>query len=127
MDYHILLKSLNFACRRENIISNRYPDLYNQILNYTKDSVSFKQKVYNYIHSIDSIPICKACKNKVGFFNNTYSIYCSNRCKNSDQDFIDKASILREKSMLVKHGVKYTFDMVSTKDKIKNTRSNKSK
>ncbi len=121
MDYHILLKSLNFACRRENIISKRYPDLYNQIINYTKDSVPFKQKVYNYLHNIDCIPICKSCKNKVGFFNNTYSTYCSNKCKNSDQDFIDKSSTLREKSMLSKYGVKYTFDMASTKDKIKNT------
>lgn len=125
MDYHILLKSLNFACRRENIILKRYPDLYTEIVNYTKDSVSFKQKVYNYIHNIESIPICKSCNNKVGFFNNTYSIYCSNKCKNSDQDFIDKSSMLREKSMISKYGVKYTFNMDSTKDKIRKTLKDK--
>ena len=90
MHYHILLKSLNFACKRENIISVRYPELYQYILDYNDCEMPFKQRVFNVINGIVDIPLCFRCNKPVNFFNNRYSIYCSNSCKNSDPDFMMK-------------------------------------
>ena len=123
MNYHILLSTLNFANRRENLLSIKYPDLYLDILNFNKshDDIKFKQKVFNYMNNIIEIPKCKRCSSKVNFFNNKYSIYCSNVCKNGDDDFIKKSSISRNNSMMYKYGTNYTFNVCSIKEKINTT------
>ena len=118
MDYHILLSTLNFANRRENILSKKHPDLYLDILNFNKlcVDITFNQKVFNYIHNI-----CKCCGLNVNFYNNSYSTYCSNICKNKDVEFIKKSSISRDITMLSRYGTKYTFNIDSIKEKINNT------
>jgi endogenous inhibitor of DNA gyrase (YacG/DUF329 family) len=122
-DCQILLKSLTFASRRENVLSLRYPNLYNEILdfNISNIDITFKQKVFNYMNNITEIPKCKICNKNVNFYNNIYSIYCSNKCQNSDTYLIEKSNVKRLETMQSKYGVNYTFDMQSTKDKIKKT------
>lgn len=122
-DYQTLLRSLNYQSYRENVLSVKYTDLYNEILNFNKshEGISFRQKVFNYMNNIIEIPKCKICNKNVNFYNNVYSIYCSNKCQNSDADLIKKSSAKRLDTMQSKYGVNYTFDMQSTKDKIKKT------
>src|SRR5574343_1785838 len=122
-DYQTLLRSLNYQSYRENVLSVKYTDLYNEILNFNKnhEGISFRQKVFNYMNNIIEIPKCKICDKNVNFYNNAYSIYCSNKCQNSDVDLIKKSNGKRLKTMQSKYDVNYTFDMQSTKDKIKKT------
>lgn len=120
-DYQILLQSLTFASRRENAISLKYPILYKEILEYNTSKIPFKQRVFNYINNIKEIPKCIICGNNVNFFNKTYSTYCSNKCQNSDINIINRSNLKRVKTLQSRYGVNSTFDMQSTKDKIKKT------
>ena len=120
-DYQILLQSLTFASRRENVLSIKYRDLYEKILEFNIDNIPFKQKVFNYINNIKEIPKCIICNKNVNFHNKSYSTYCSNKCQNSDINIISKSNSERIKTLQDKYGVKSTFEMQSTKDKIKKT------
>ena len=96
----------------------KHNSLYNNIIQFNRENdITFVNKVYNYYHKIDKIPSCKICDNPVKFHNKSYSIYCSNRCKNSDPEF--KAT--REDSMLKKYGVKSLIGSKECREKIKKT------
>ena len=84
---------------KESFVKKNYSDLYQEIIDYTShfESMSFKNKIWHYIHKFKEIPTCKKCGTKLKFkksINEGYGIYCSLNCTNSDIDHINKINII---------------------------------
>lgn len=93
----------------EKYVKNNYPEIYNEIIlfcNEKLNNISFKQKVYHYVHNIKDIVICENpnCDKPVKFKNSTigYHSHCSIKCISSDP-MIKK---LKEDKSLKKFGTK---------------------
>lgn len=114
---------------KEEHIKKNFPLLYENILLYNKDnfnSVSWKQKLYNFINEIKHPVICRnatdnttGCRNNVKFHPNPsrYFDYCSNRCAQLSKDIIEK----KKKTTLKNNGVEYPSQSKEVKEKIKKT------
>lgn len=73
----------------ESSLSKVYPELVNSINECIKFNSSFPEKVYFYLHSLSSRPLCKHCNyNPVPFdtFTKGYHEYCSVKCSSNSTD-----------------------------------------
>lgn len=94
--------------------------LYNNIIHFNRNfpkETLFKIKVYNYYNNIEYPIVCKCCNNNVKFFNGNYSIYCSNKCSNSDKDLLNK----RNETMMDRYGKLSMISDSKVREKINNT------
>jgi len=81
LDAHI-----NTHRRSEKYIKTHFPDIYTEIVSFTKfpENFKFAQKLYHYLNNDCELRlgICCECGKRCGFINSItgYRIYCSNRC-----------------------------------------------
>lgn len=83
---------------KESFLKKNHNDLYYEILNYTShfESISFKIKIWHYIHKVKEVPVCKKCGVQLKFkrsITEGYGIYCSLLCTNSDINHINNVKI----------------------------------
>jgi len=103
----------------ESYFRKNHPDLSNEIDRLILFDVSFNCKLYMAYYNIFILPTCIICGKPVVFrkFSNGFSKYCSNTCIGNDVNIINK----KEDTMLLNHGVKYTYQSKCLMDKIKKT------
>ncbi len=69
---------------KEVYLIRNYLDFYNEVIKYSKDnSLPLSQRCYNFINSIQDLPICEVCNKKPVSFYSTgvgYKQYCSKKC-----------------------------------------------
>jgi len=144
-----LNKIYNFG-KPSKLICKKYENEYVYLLDNTKFldaqitnnyKIKIVQRLYHLINSIKDIPTCKYCENLVEFNSyRTYRIYCCNKCKVSDADYIKRSEkgkltkLIRygderynnnkksKKTCLEKYGVEYTFQNEEIKKKGKQTK-----
>lgn len=106
---------------RESYVKNNFPELYENVNNYSYDkNLLFQQKLYNYLYEIKSPVKCRFCKNEnVKFikFYSGYLTYCSVKCSKND-DVIRKKTI---NTNLIKYGVDNVSKNKDIQQKIVNT------
>ena len=108
----------------EKYISRHHPDEHQKIISFCInlgiEDVSFPEKLYHYLHNLNSRVVCKNCgSEKIKYFGlkNGYSDYCSSKCSNSSPEVQDK----KEKKYLEKYGVKNPSHSEEVKKKIEKT------
>ena len=125
---------------RESYFYKNHNTVYNEIINYTKIDLPFKQKIWHWVYEHTFIPSCK-CGKLTNFnknWTNGYKKYCSSKCAQSSKDTknkrkqtnikkygVDNVSKLnenklkQEKTNLEKYGVKSTFQNKKVREKWK--------
>ena len=105
----------------EKYIKRNYPEIYIEVINYCDeklDDISFKEKVYHYVHDIKDKMFCKHpdCNNETKYHNSTlgYYEYCSIRCISSDPN-IKK---IKEDKSYEKYGTKAPGMNLDVKEKM---------
>jgi len=90
-------------CNKEYILKKIDSLLYEKVINFNVNDISWNQKVYNYVNEIREIPKC-LCGNCLKFlsFKAGYRKYCSCRCATNSDEF--KAR--KENTLLERYGVK---------------------
>lgn len=90
------------------------------------------ESIYRLVNNIETIPICKCCGKKLkyhGFKENSYGVWCSNKCQLSDIDFIikresnytDEDKIRRKEKMKKTCLERYGDEYYNNKEKVKET------
>ena len=106
----------------ERYIKKNYSDIYDDIINYSNIynliELSFKEKVYHYVHDIkERIIKCinPNCNNNVEFKNSNigYHKYCSNICVGSDPKIIEQ----KERKSFEKFGTRTPAESDEIKQK----------
>ena len=97
---------------RENHIKNKFPEVYNDIINYNGNG--WMEMLYNYINNIIENPKCEICNKILHLkkYNTGYANHCSTSCLNKSETH----KIKIKKTWLKKYGV----DNPSKSDIIKN-------
>lgn len=105
----------------EKYVKNNYPEIYADIIEYCDEllyDISFKEKVYHYVHNIKEKILCKNpnCNNETKYQNSTlgYKDYCSIQCISSDPN-IKK---IKEEKSYKKYGTKAPAVNQDIKDKM---------
>jgi len=124
MNYIEIIRKENGPSGRmyvEKYIKRIYPELHLEIISYCNEKlndISFKEKVYHYVHDIKEKILCcnSNCNNEVKFRNSTlgYYNYCSNKCISSDQKIKD----IKEKKSYEKFGTKAPSMNIDVKRKM---------
>jgi hypothetical protein len=80
----------------ERWLSKNNKQLFNDIIDwcdkYNLSDIKFKRKVYHYINDLVDIPYCKTCNGVVKYrrIRDGYSMYCSNKCVKSSEEYYDR-------------------------------------
>lgn len=107
---------------KESYLIKNHKNEYDYIINYCNLNelidISFKEKVYLCLKSMEEVPTCKNknCNKRVKFINSTlgYREYCSNKCISSDPN-IKK---IKEDKSFEKYGTKSPAQSNEIKEKI---------
>lgn len=106
---------------REIYIKKKFPDDYKDIIKILNVDCWY-EKLYWYVYDYNSIPKCKNsnCSNQVKFkgYSKGYNQYCSVKCRNTDNNLIDKIKF----NMLDKYGVDNPMKINDIKEKVKKTK-----
>lgn len=102
---------------REKHIKNKFPDLYEKIISFSKGN-NWHELLYNYVNNISENPKCKFCGNilHIKKYNLGYFNYCSVSCLNKTESHKNKI----KKTCLDKYGVDNPSKSNVIKEKIKN-------
>ncbi len=114
---------------QERSVKKNYPIKYELINGYLDLDISFLQKIWHYIYKIKEVPKCKVCNNKDSNFKNLdigYTGYCSKECMVNDPELKEKMKESRRKTSLNRYGVDNPNKLQNIKDKLSNTKLNKS-
>jgi len=113
---------------RENWLKTNYPELYFEIINYSKNfsiELSFKEKIYFYYKKMTNRPKCLTCGCEIKFrerFDNPYGEFCSLICFNSNKkEMIERI----KKTNQTKYGVDFYPQDSQFIKKQKETKKNK--
>ncbi len=103
---------------RESYISKHCVNIYNEILEYTKDisDIPFLQKIWHWMNYLPIYYLC-ACGNRTIFTNSInegYRIACSAKCAQSNQEVKNK----RKNTTIEKYGVDNISKLEQTKEKM---------
>ncbi len=122
--FEICIQSRNGVILQEKNFKKHWPDIYQEVLDYSKEEMSFTQKLYNYFHCLEDIPLT-ACGKKKTFknFKHGYNMFCSSNC----QCMTNYCNEKREETSMQKYGVSNTSKCKQTREKISNTKLNYSK
>jgi hypothetical protein len=86
------------------------------------DEIKFSNVLYNYINSINEIPLCNICnqnnKRFIGFIEG-YNNFCSKKC--ASKASLKEALIKRKENTYLKYGVEHTSKLDFVKEKQKKT------
>lgn len=118
-----LLSNLNGKSRQEKIIRERYPEVFNEVMNFTKNyDISFRERLYCFTNN--TYPkTCKVCGKRTSFLGSKigYGNYCCYKCCNSDPDKKEKT----RQGLLEKYGVVSVSQTDEVKAKVKQTKLEK--
>lgn len=110
--------------KRDLILSGKYPNIYNFIINIYNDSASIEETFKRLLLNIDVKPVCPICGKPVEFVgkkNLMFRKYCSNSCRGKDPKNNQKW-VNGQKEYNKKHyGVEYVWQRKDVKDKRKKT------
>ena len=110
--------------KRDLILSGKYPNIYNFIINIYKDSTSIEETFKRILLSIDVKPVCPICGKPVEFVgkkNLMFRKYCSNSCRGKDPINNQKWVNGQKKYNKEHYGVEYVWQRNDVKDKRKRT------
>ena len=134
MDYISILRKIIYNKKgiikekRDLILSGKYPNIYNFIINIYNDSASIEETFKRLLLNIDVKPVCPICGKPVEFVGKKklmFRKYCSNSCRGKDPKNNQKW-INGQKEYNKKHyGVEYVWQRNDVKDKRKNTLKDK--
>lgn len=99
-------------------IRNNYPELYNELLFFSKENNiitdPFSKLIWHYING-SNIPRCKNCCNNTNWinFSSGYGEYCSTKCVSTSLDIKKK----KEETCIKKFGTKYASQSKEVKEK----------
>lgn len=107
----------------EKRIKSENLTLWENILNWSKLDIPFKEKFYLYINNIKEVPKCKKCKNGVKFIDMSHGWrqFCSKRCMFDSKEIKEK----RKKTCIEKWGVDNPSKSNKIKEKVKQTNRDK--
>ena len=113
---------------KESWFSKNHKDVYDKIVEHSNthdlNNHSFKEKIWNYFHSITQKPKCLHCENSTTFtdrFDRGYNKFCSLECGNKSGLLNDFAKV----KMKEKWGVEYFSQHHTYVDKVKKTKLEK--
>ncbi len=113
---------------KESWFSKNHKDIYDKIIEHSNthdlNNHSFKEKIWNYFHSITQKPKCLHCENSTTFtdrFDRGYNKFCSLECGNKSGLLNDFAKV----KMKEKWGVEYFSQHHTYVDKVKKTKLEK--
>ena len=110
--------------KRDLILSGKYPNIYNFIINIYKDSASIEETFKRILLNIDVKPVCPICGKPVEFVgkkNLMFRKYCSNSCRGKDPINNQKWVNGQKKYNKEHYGVEYVWQRNDVKDKRKRT------
>lgn len=115
------MESKNGVIILEKNFKRHYYDHYVAVLEYTKDDVPFVQKLYNYLHDIESIPLTP-CGKKRPFrnFRYGYNDFCGVKCECK----AEYSKIKMKETCLEKYGVEFATKSEVIKKRISETKLN---
>ncbi len=106
---------------REKWLKDHNYDLYKKIIdNSDENDISFKEKVYLYIHDFKNVPRCPYCNKKVHFKSDLkkgYNKYCSIQCLNKSKEHKEKI----KQTYIKKYGVNSHNKVKEIKEEKKQT------
>jgi hypothetical protein len=116
-----ILSILNGSANRlrEKYFIKYHIELYNEIIDYIKLDIPFKQKVWHYINEQPNEILCY-CGNKVSFKMNWldgYKEFCSNKCSSNNINVKNKL----KSTLKLKYGVEHFSKTDDFKTKVKQT------
>lgn len=118
----------------EKILSNKYPEIYNEIKIFSEKNsltqLKFQQQIWHFLYKYNKIPKCAECQKDLKFkrsLKEGYGVYCSLSCTNKNKNHIEKSKeswLLNKDSIIQKikktnmeiYGVENIFE---DKEKIK--------
>ena len=110
-----LLSTLNGKGRQEKIIKEKFPKIFQEIVNFTIDfNISFKERLYCFINNTYPKNCC-VCGKPTSFLGSRlgYGKYCCCKCCNSDPNKKEKT----KQNLLEKYGVTSISQLESVKQK----------
>lgn len=122
LEKFFIIENKNGKKSQESYLKDNFNDLHKKIINFNKknlNDISFKEKIWHYIHNIDTKILCKKCDKELNFkrsLSEGYGVYCSRECSNQCEEHIKKVKETSDK----KYGGQGTSSE-SINDKIKNT------
>lgn len=122
LEKFFIIENKNGKKSQESYLKDNFNDLHKKIINFNKknlNDISFKEKIWHYIHNIDIKVLCKKCDKELKFkrtISEGYGVYCSRECTNQCEEHIKKVKETSDK----KYGGQGTSSE-SINDKIKNT------
>lgn len=105
---------------REKYFNKNYPDIFNEILSYTKDlDLKFPFRVWHWVNDVPHYVKCYCGKRVSTKMNwkDGYKSYCSNKCSANSENTKDKL----KKTNLEKWGVDHYSKTQEYKEKVKST------
>lgn len=105
---------------KEDFLKKYYFKLYTDIFNkYENFNIPFKEKIYMYIHNMDTIPLCNTCGNILKYTNKYergYGKFCSLDCTNKNKERKEKI----KHNNFIKYGVESHNQVESVKQRKRN-------
>ena len=120
--YDTIIKIKNGSSNRlrETYISKNNKDIYNEIINYTKNlDIPFKQRIWHWVNNEPNYITCQ-CGKRVSFkmnWEDGYKKYCSNKCSANSRDVRNKY----KETVLENWGVDHYSKTSDYKEKIVKT------
>lgn len=96
LEKFFIIENKNGKKTQEKYLSEKYPKLYEDIINFNKknlDDISFQEKIWHFINNVDTKVLCYNCKKELKFkrsLSEGYGKYCSLKCTNSCPNHIEK-------------------------------------
>lgn len=86
---------------KETLLMKNFPDMYVQVVNHSnflpfKDKLTFREKIWYFIHNETNQMVCKECGTKLKFGKDLragYPKYCSVKCMNKNRDHIAQVKL----------------------------------
>lgn len=113
------INSKNGVILQEKNFKKKYDSLYDEVMNFVKEDMPFIQKLYNYFHNLEYIPVTPCGKKRIfRNFRHGYNDFCSTNCK----CMIKHSNKKRIETSMKKYGVSNPVQSKNVKNKISKTK-----
>lgn len=113
------MNSRNGVILQEKNFKKKYEKFYNEIIIFVKDDMSFIQKLYNWFHGLEYVPLTQCGKKRVfRNFKYGYNDFCSANCK----CMVEHSNKKRIETSIVRYGVTNPVKSENVKTKISKTK-----
>lgn len=119
--FEICIQSRNGVILQEKNFKKHWPDIYQEVLDFSKEKILFIQKLYNYFHDLKTSPLTVCGKKKIfRNFKYGYNDFCSSNCK----CMVEHSNKKRIETSMAKYGVNNPVQSENVKNKISKTKLN---